>query len=252
MDIADKMALMLDAVNMKDAAEYARGEARAYRTAIRDNLIDFDTMLVSGNCQTSQAMALYYGIFDESERESAFARLLELIHECDDHIDVGVLGGRVIFHVLSEFGYADLAFKMITREDYPSFGNWVVRGATTLWENFDPTSVLSMNHHFWGDISAWFIKAIAGIRLNPNKNDVYELEIAPNFIGALYHASAYHIAPSGKISSAWRREGERIILELKIPEAMHAVAKLPLGYLFENGESGATVTSGRYEIIKNI
>ena len=45
-----------------------------------------------------------------------------------------------------------------------------------------------------------------------------------------------------------RREGERIILELKIPEAMHAVAKLPLGYLFENGKSEAPVTSGVYNV----
>ena len=252
MNIAEKTAVMLEKIEKREDAEFARAEAEKYKAAIRANLLDLDSMTIKGECQTSQALGLYYNVFENGERERAFAKLLDMVHEADDHIDVGVLGGRVIFHVLTEFGYADLAFKMITREDYPSYGNWVKRGATTLWENFNPTSVLSMNHHFWGDISTWFIKAIAGIRPNPNGNDVSELEIAPNFIGALDHASAYHIAPSGKISSAWRREGERIILELKIPEAMHAVAKLPLGYLFENGESCTTVTSGRYEIIKNI
>lgn len=252
MNIAEKTAVMLEKIEKREDAEFARAEAEKYKAAIRANLLDLDSMTIKGECQTSQALGLYYNVFENGERERAFAKLLDMVHEADDHIDVGVLGGRVIFHVLTEFGYADLAFKMITREDYPSYGNWVKRGATTLWENFNPTSVLSMNHHFWGDISTWFIKAITGIRPNPNGNDVSELEIAPNFIGALDHASAYHIAPSGKISSAWRREGERIILELKIPEAMHAVAKLPLGYLFENGESCTTVTSGRYEIIKNI
>ena len=27
---------------------------------------------------------------------------------------------------------------MITRPDYPSYGNWIARGATTLWELFQP------------------------------------------------------------------------------------------------------------------
>ena len=88
----------------------------------------------------------------------------------------------MIFHVLSRFGYSDLAFKMITREDYPSYGNWVKRGATTLRENFLPDNVASMNHHFWGDVSAWFIKCVAGIRPNPSKHNVNELKIAPSFI----------------------------------------------------------------------
>ena len=252
MNIAEKTAVMLDVIGKHDDAELARAEATKYKEAIRANLVDFDSMTIKGECQTSQALGLYYNVFNTGERERAFAKLLDMVHEADDHIDVGVLGGRVIFHVLTEFGYADLAFKMITREDYPSFGNWVKRGATTMWENFHPTTVASMNHHFWGDISTWFIKAVAGIRPNPNANDVCELEIAPNFIAALDHASAHHTAPSGKICSAWRREGDGILLELQIPEEMHATARLPLGYSFESGESCKTVTSGMYKIIKNI
>jgi alpha-L-rhamnosidase len=252
MNIAEKTAVMLDVVGKHDDARFARSEAEKYKEAIRANLLDCDSMTIEGNCQTSQALGLYYHVFNSDERERAFAKLLDMVHEADDHIDVGVLGGRVIFHVLSEFGYADLAFKMITREDYPSFGNWVKRGATTMWENFHPTSVLSMNHHFWGDISAWFIKAIAGIVPNPSENNVRELKIAPNFIEALTHASAYHVSPFGKICSAWKRDGENVILELKIPEEMHAVTTLPLGYSFENGKSEAPVTSGAYKIIKTI
>ena len=33
-------------------------------------------------------------------------------------------------------GEVDLAYNMIVRPDYPSYGNWVKRGATTLWEGF--------------------------------------------------------------------------------------------------------------------
>ena len=59
-------------------------------------------------------IGLQNGLFEENEKRIAFKRLLELIHQSDDHMDVGVLGARVIFHVLSDFGYADLALKMRT------------------------------------------------------------------------------------------------------------------------------------------
>lgn len=250
MDIAAKISDMLSAIDMIEAAEYASHEAKKYREAIRAHLIDFDTMRAAGDCQSSQAMCLYYGVFDTSEEPAAFDILLEMVHAFDDHIDVGVLGGRVIFHVLSRFGYSDLAFKMITREDYPSYGNWIKRGATTLWEDFLPDKVSSMNHHFWGDISAWFIKCIAGIKLNPDKHDVNTLKVAPAFIKSLDSASAYHVAPSGEISVSWRRDGGAIILDAKIPEGMNATVEIDSNLCFENGESAMPLTSGVYKIAK--
>ena len=204
-----------------------------------------------GDCQSSQAMALYYGVFDESEKNVAFDHLLKMIHDCDDHMDVGVLGGRVIFHVLTQFGYSDLAYKMITREDYPSYGNWIKWGATTLWEHFRPLEkVSSMNHHFWGDISAWFIKRITGIQINPNKNNANEILIAPSFVTALDHASAYHITPRGKVSVSWRRENECIILDLEIPQGISATAELEPHFSFDDGERSKAIVTGVYKIVQ--
>lgn len=248
MDIAEKISFMLDRVNMPEESRFAKEEAGKYKAAVRCHLIDFDKMTAAGNCQSSQAMALYYGIFEKNERSAAFDRLLELIHGNDDHIDIGVLGARVIFHVLSEFGYSDLAFKMITREDYPSYGNWIKRGATTLWEDFYPDRVSSMNHHFWGDISAWFIKRIAGICLNPEGAGVNTVRIKPSFIGGLDNASAYHIAPAGKISVSWHREGESVILSVTVPNGVGGSLELEPSYVFEDGGRVRCAVTGVYKI----
>lgn len=250
MEIANKIAVMFDAVKMPREAEFARNEAASYKAAIRASLIDYNTMCAAGECQSSQAMCLYYGVFTEPERAAAFGKLLEMIHAADDHIDVGVLGGRVLFHVLSEFGHSDLAFKMITRDDYPSYGNWLKRGATTLWEDFFPDKVSSMNHHFWGDISAWFIKCIVGIQLNPHKHDVNTLKIKPAFIAALDHASAYHEAPAGKIAVSWKRDGQQVILDVKIPEGICATVELEPAFCFEDNTRSKAVTGGAYRIIR--
>ena len=175
-------------------------------------------------------------------------RLLEIIHANDDHMDVGVLGGKVIFHVLSEYGHSDLAYKMITRPDYPSYGNLLELGATTLWERFSTDMSTSRNHHFWGDISAWFIKCLAGIRFNPDGRDITKVHIKPSFVKALDYAEGYYTAPAGKILSSWKRDGDKIILKLEIPDGVTATAYVESGYAFENGLQSMEVTGGEYVI----
>lgn len=250
MDIAQKSAFIFDILHMKLEQEYAEKLSLELRSNIRKHLIDFSTMTASGNCQTSQAMAIYYDIFDEGEKQAAFQRLMEFVHQAGDSMDVGVLGGRVLFHVLSSFGQADLAYHMITKPEYPSYGNWVVRGATSLWEDFTPEGgrVTSHNHHFWGDISTWFIKEIAGIHMNPYGRDVNEAVICPRFISSLNYAEGYHAAPAGTIKTKWARSNDAILLQVTVPDSAYGKIKLPLGFYFEDGLAEKTLKSGGYTI----
>lgn len=238
MDIAGKMAVMFNAVGMTAQRDFAKRVAASFKQAIRTHLIDFDTMLVSGSCQTCQAMCLHYGVFEPDEQEAAFARLLEMVHDADDHFDVGVLGGRVIFHVLSAFGHSDLAYKMITRPEFPSYGYWLEQGATTLWESFDQSRYDSLNHHFWGDISAWFIKWLAGLHFNPTGTDTTQVTIRPSFVQALDYAEAHYDAPLGRIQSSWKRDGEEILLRVQIPEGMQATLVPEKDYVWTQIETG--------------
>lgn len=249
MDIFHRAAFMFKVIGDERAYATANGLYEDMRESIRSKLIDFSEMTVRGSCQTSQAMAIWYGVFDENEKDAAFKVLLRLIKAADNHMDVGVLGGRVIFHVLSENGAADLAYEMITRSDFPSYGNWIKRGATTLWEGFHPEGgyVDSLNHHFWGDISHWFISAIAGIRVNPNVEDANYFEVKPNFIEKLQNASAWHSAPCGKISVSWERKGENTVeLTVEADNAMHGQIILPAGYKFADGSALKPLAGGCY------
>lgn len=249
LDIAKKAAFLFGAVGFRTEQQQATELAEQLKASIRAHLIDFDTMTVLGNCQSSQALAIYYGLFNEEELPAAFEKYLALIHEADDHIDVGVLGARVMFYVLSKYGCTDLALHMIARPDYPSFGNWIARGATTLWEDFLPDSANSTNHHFWGgSFAGWFITNLAGIGLNPTGHNVNEVRIQPEFASRLTFAEGWHEAPAGKIVSRWERKDDAIALTLTIPESMSAEAVLPAGWHFKDGETTKAVTSGTYII----
>lgn len=249
-DIADKMALLFDAVNMNAQADFARAVAAQYRRSFRAKLIDFDTMTVSGECQTSQAMAIYYNIFEKGEKAAAFSRLLDFIKQADDHIDLGVLGARVIFDVLSDFGYADLALKMIIRPDFPSLGYMAERGYNSLWEQITEGPFDSVNHHFWGSFTAWFVKALAGIDYNPDADDLSRVDIKPHIVQELSDVAAYYDCIYGKIEVAWVKENGAVTLTVSVPDGMTGVIEPKNNYIFNDGDRQKPLSSGKYTLIK--
>lgn len=248
LDITRKASFIFDVLGMEEECLYARRLGDKLRSQIRLHLVDLHTMTAAGNCQTSQAMVLFYDVLDPGEKAQAFQVLLNIIERNNGHLDTGVLGARVLFHVLSDFGCSELAFDMITRLDYPSYGNMIARGATSLWETFYPEggSPASLNHHFFGDISSWFIQHLAGIRLNPTGRNVHELHLRPAFISQLQHAQAHHHAPDGDIHTAWKRDGNSITFDVDIPASMTGTICLEPEYAFQDGLAFKPLQSGKY------
>lgn len=251
MDIARKAAFLFGVAGKPTFQKFAQELSDSLMADIRRELVDHEQLYVYGDTQSTQAMALYYGVFTEEEFDGAMAHLLELIAEKDDHFATGVLGGRVIFRLLAEHGYADLALKMIIREDAPSYGNIIKRGATSLWEEFNPEDPArgDQNHHFWGDISAWFYRYLGGIRPNPTGEDVNRLDVAPCFVSQLNQAQADYKMPAGAVQVAWKREGSQVQLQVQVPEKAKGSILLPEGWQFADGSNQCKLQSGQWTLI---
>lgn len=162
---------------------------------------------------------------------------------------VGIIGARTMFHVLAEFGYEDLALHMIAKPDYPSFASWITEyNANTLFEciTHDPPNGFSHNHHFFGDISAWFIKNLAGIIPNADVCDPNYIVIFPAFVGSLSYAEGWYTAPAGKISVRWERTGDEIKLNVTVPDGITGKIKLRHGAKFAGGENEIDIRSGEF------
>ena len=248
MDICRKAAEMFRRIGRQKQSAFAAELADAFRQSIRSNLIDWETMLVKGNCQTSQAMALYFHVFEETECTQAFARLMEIIEADGERMNVGVLGGRVLFHVLSAYGQSALALHMITRPDFPSYGNWIVRGATTFWEEFQPErdEVTSLNHHFWGNVSSWFMQTLAGIRCFPTQNPD-KVCIQPFFPDGMTFAEGWHQTPQGRVFVRWERADAQICLHIEVPDGVRGWIVLEGGYKFaDTGTTKRLLESGSF------
>ena len=220
-DIANKAAQMFRFTGDGEHAEYCSAFAGRIRASIREHLFDKDTCVFAGGSQTSQAMGIYYGIIDEDEKNKAFDYLLDVIKQDDYHIGCGVLGGRVLFHVLAENGEIDTALKILTNPTAPSYMQWVLEGDTALCEGFGEYDGLSShNHHFWGNISAFFMEQICGIKLCADT-----IHIEPHFPSEISSASANFDSVFGTVSVAWKRENDKIVFHLEYPEKADGVFK---------------------------
>ncbi len=212
-DMCRKAQEMFEAVGLTLHKEFAAILEREMLESVRREYIDPDSLVVKKRCQTSQAMAIYYNIFTEEEKQKGFDVLLDIIKEDNGGFTCGCLGMRVIFHVLSDFGEAELAYRMITRSEFPSYRYWVDKGETTFLEHFieyDEYYGESKNHHFMGDVVNWFMSAIGGLNVQ-NSNYV---KISPNFIKDINWCKTTHSLPCGTIKIEWKRMDDKIELSV--------------------------------------
>ena len=228
MDIAKKASEMFDAMGDTGSANFARDIYTDMRDTVRRELLAAESCTIFGRTQTGQAMGLYYGVFEPCEEQKAFDVLLELIHSKNDSFDCGILGMHTVFHVLSRFGKGELAFKMITKKEYPSYGYLIENGETSFIERFMPNGSPedSHNHHYMGDIARWFIREIAGLRVENYKTVV----IKPDFTLPITSAEAYYELPAGRVSVKWQINSEgKTELEYTCPEDVDVRLILPEG-----------------------
>ena len=222
LDMARKAAVLFRMIEKNGMAGFAEKLADEMYDAIRRFLIRKTDMTAYGKCQTSQALALRYGLFTKEEYPEAYRRLIEYIHKKGDHLDCGMIGLRHIFHVLFAGGDADLALEMIARPDAPSYGNMILLGGTTLFEATRQNGVqTSQNHHFYGDILHLFVSKLAGLHINPHMDDPYFVFIEPTVPRSISYAEAsYTFADGSRATVAWKKtdEGE-LSVRIHLPDA---------------------------------
>ena len=176
--------------------------------------------------QTALSCAVYQGLVEDSEREKVIERLAEQVTGRDDHLDVGILGSKYLFHTLSENGQHELAYRMLNQKTAPSYGDWVEKGATTLWEDWPGKA--SLNHIMFGDFVAWFYQKLAGINADVENPGFKHIVIRPMPVADLTYVTAKTESMYGTIRSAWKKEANgSFVLEVTIPANTTATVCVP-------------------------
>ncbi len=204
--------------------------------------------LISSDTQTAYVLALQFDMLPENLRPQAADRLVANIIRYHNHLTTGFLGTPYLCHVLSRFGHADVAYRLLLQDTYPSWLYPVKMGATTIWERwdgikpdgtFETPTMNSYNHYAYGAIGDWMYRVIAGIDTKTDAPGYKQIVIKPTIGGSLENASADYETNYGKVSSHWKLDGGNLSLDVEIPANTTATIYIPAN----NG--GAVMESGK-------
>lgn len=221
-DFFEKASKIFSILGKKELAQECAERKLELIKAFRNKYVEKD-LFVSCRTQTAQSWALVFGVFKDEELAQASKNLVSLIYDRDDKITVGALGAKALFKALSNNGYNGLAFKLITSTQTPNYGSMVKLGLKALPERIidikdypynasrrDGYDFESLNHHFWGSISAWFYRYLGGINVLSAK----EIEIAPSFDCELNKVHARLCVEDRSIEVNWARKNGKIKVEI--------------------------------------
>ena len=218
--------------------------AEKIKNAINQKYLDPQKAIYAEGYQTELSVPLFWGVVPDSLRKRVAANLADSVAANDYHLDVGILGAKAVLGALSDNGQAETAYKLAAQQTFPSWGWWIVNGATTLYENWniDLKRDLSLNHIMFGEIGAWMYKSLGGIKPDEHEPGFKNILLEPNFADGLNEFYSEHTGPYGKIISSWKRNGKEIEYNITVPANSSALINFPV-------MKGASVYLGKQRIM---
>jgi len=227
-------------------------DARKYEQLFNDIKKVFQETYVSsdghikGETQTVYLLALTVDLLPENLRPKSAEYLVENIRDRDLHLSTGFVGCGYLNPVLTTMGYADVAYRLLLNNTFPSWGYSIKQGATTIWERWDgwteekgfqDPGMNSFNHYSFGSVGEWLYRFVAGIQLDPDVPGYKRFVIHP-YPDSLDFARAEFKSIHGTIASGWRRDGSVLSLTVTVPVNTEAMIYVPADKNTKITESG--------------
>ena len=171
---------------------------------------------VESDTETAYALAYSVGFLTAEEIKK---RLPEAVREAGC-LTTGFIGIRFILPTLCDIGESELAYELIAKKDYPSWGYMLENGATTVWERwngytkengFEDPEMNSFNHYSLGSCVEWLYSYVLGIKL---ADDTDEVTVKPTISDKLAFAKGRTRVKGGKIFVCWECKGTSITLKV--------------------------------------
>ncbi|MFD4509181.1 family 78 glycoside hydrolase catalytic domain [Streptomyces sp. NPDC058457] len=190
---------------------------------------------MSSDTPTAYALALVFGLIDDpQQRRSAGDRLAHLVLEDDARIATGFVGTPLICDALTDSGHVDVAYRLLTQTECPSWLYPVTMGATTIWERWDslrpdgslnPGGMTSFNHYALGAVADWMHRVVAGIEAT--RPGYRTLRFRPRPGGGITWARARHETPYGTAAISWEQTETGLGARVVIPAGCEGIVELP-------------------------
>ena len=233
--------------NKQDDYKHYSELAEKIKDAINNKYLNRTTGIYANGSQTELSVPLLWGVVPDDIKQKVADNLAKKVEEAGFHLDVGVLGAKALLDALCKNGHVEVAYKVAVQDKYPSWGWWIVNGATTLLENWDLKAKrdISDNHMMFGEIGAWFYKGLGGIYPDPEQPGFKNILLQPNFIKGLNRFEAKHKSSYGMIVSKWEIKNKNVTYSIEIPANSTATLSLPDNV---SGEREMKLESGKHTL----
>lgn len=190
--------------------------------------------------QTSLAITLHFGLFEEDNRQKLVEALVELIEEANGLMTTGFLGTPYILHALSDNGRSDVAYNLLFNEAKPSWLFSVNHGATTIWEHYDgideegnfwSSAMNSFNHYAYGAVYDWIFRNTLGIKRE--KAAYKKVIIDPITDKRMGFAKGKFHLNGTLIMVSWYYQDDIIVVEIEVSSEIEAYYKDQNGKLIK-------------------
>ena len=212
-------AKMSKLLGEEDQADYAARRASEIREA-------FQKVFVGTHApnQTFYAMLVYLDLVED--KQSAADALAEEVRRANGHIQAGIFGAHMIPIVLRDYGYFDLAWDMICKEEYPGWLYMMNQCHGAMGERWN--GILSLDHHMFTAVDGFIQGTLSGLRMEEAEAGFQKVHLKPYFPREMNHFSFWHIFKNGKVEINWDTESYRVML----PEGIEGTLELD-GKIYE-------------------
>jgi alpha-L-rhamnosidase len=215
---ADRYRARAEAIRAAYNARYWDGEHGWYRTVDAKGVAGAPT-------QVQNVLPLAFGMAPKGREQSVADAVARDVKQ--QGLRTGVYGTRYLLEVLSDHGHADLAYKLATRTDAPSWGWWIANGHSTMFETWSLDS-RSRDHHYFASIADWMRQRLAGLR--PGAPGYKTVLVKPAIPAGLASAEAELDTVQGRAASRWKVVGGRLSLTAEIPANAAGEIWVPLQF----------------------
>lgn len=240
---AQLLARMAEVLGRSVEAAAWGAKAEKWTEAFNRRFFDAETAMYESGTQCALLLPLAFDLVPAGQRERVLENLVKDILETHNgHTSVGLIGNQWLLPTLSRLGRPDVAHRIVTRTERPSWGYMIQKGATTIWERWDTdTRDPGMNSEALliqvGPLGGWLVETLAGIGLD--QTDGVRLEFKPFLAPGLDWVEAELECSNGRICSRWSHGLGRFTWEVTVPPNSKATAYFPTndpGAVMEGGQ----------------
>ncbi len=199
--------------------------AAAIRASFTAAYFHPETNQYDRNSQTGNAMPLFLGLVAPDRQAAVLDNLVRDIRSSGNRITAGDVGFYYVVQAFMNGGRSDVLYDMLLQTNGPGYIYQMKQGATSLPETWDANPGCSLNHCMLGHIEEWFYSGLLGIRADAPGFE--RIVINPHPVGNLAWAKGHYDSMHGRIQSAWKRDGDKLTLEIVIPPNTRAIVSVP-------------------------